>query len=353
MKHLMTAVMLLFASLAVAQTAPTEKKAGRTAESVSYFLPKTALRLNFLIEKKVFTPGEFCKYAEKYLRLTGIPQEEEVTHSIVRFGWTTIGLRDTSKFYTVHLAGKTLNADIRLSDDGVLQAINAEPSVVKLPEPFKPAPQPTPINPRHYLSAEVLAAGSLAKMAELTVMQIIGLQEHRQQLITGEAEDTPTDKEELQLMLDQIDKEREILMSMFLGTTTRDTTEQVMIVCPEKEVQKEVLFRLNKKTGIVDKDDLSGIPYYMTVEDLHRATNQPYDVAEAKKDGGFWVNEPGKIKFTLYREDHLLGGTELYAPQFGYVQLRSGSLFKRYTTHMVLSPIFGNVERIQADMGGK
>ena len=142
--------MLLLSTTAMAQTA-TEKKAGRTAESVSYFLPKTAIQLNLLVEKKVYTPGEFCKYADKYLRLSGIGQEEEITNTVVRYGLTQIGMRDTSKFYTVHLAGKTLNADIRMDAEGVLQAVNDEPAELKMPKPFVPAPKPTPINPRHYL----------------------------------------------------------------------------------------------------------------------------------------------------------------------------------------------------------
>ena len=330
MKRLLFASMLLCSIVAMAQQQTTQMKPGKTAEGIIYYLPKTAIEFNLLIEKKTYTPGIFAKYGEKYLRLRGIKQEEEVTYSI---------------------GGKCETAEIHLTNDGVLQSINADPVTVKPRVPFKPAPPVKEPDPKQYLNAEVLSAGSTAKMAELTVDQIIELQERRQALITGEAEDIPQDEQQLQLMIDEIDKQREILLTLFTGTTHRDTVEQMLIVCPEKEVEREVIFRLSKKIGLVDKDDLSGVPYYMSIEDMHRTTFQKYDVDEKKKEGGFYVNVPGRIKMTLHRDNHFLGSFDLYAAQFGFVELRSGSLFKRYVTHMTLNPTTGSVDKIHADMG--
>ena len=303
MKKLLFAAMLLCSTVAMAQLQTSPMKPGRTADGIIYYLPKTAIELNLLIEKKTYTPGLFAKYGEKYLRLRGIGQEEEVTYSIVNYGLTQIGVK-----------------------------------------PVQP-------DPKQYLNAEVLSAGSTAKMAELTVDQIIELQERRQALITGEAEDIPQDEQQLQLMIDEIDKQREILLTLFTGTTTRDTLEQMLVICPEKEVEREVIFRLSKKMGLVDKDDLSGIPYYMSIEDTHRTTFQKYDIDEKKKEGGFYVNVPALIKLTLHRDNHFIGTFPLYAAQFGFVELRSGSLFKRYVTHMTLNPTTGSVDKIHADMG--
>ena len=72
-------------SRAVAQPISTVMQAGRSAEGVVYFLPKTAIRINLLIEKKTYTPGEYAKYAEKYLGMTGIEQEQQVTYSVANF----------------------------------------------------------------------------------------------------------------------------------------------------------------------------------------------------------------------------------------------------------------------------
>jgi hypothetical protein len=340
-------------SMVQAQAVSTPLKTGRTAEGVTYFLPKTAIRFNLLIEKKTYTPGEYAKYAEKYLGMTGIEQEEQIAYSVASYNISTIGVRDTSKCYTVELKGKSETAEIKLSEDGVLLAINDEPAKPKLNPPFTPAVKKPAIDPHQFQNDDVRSAGSMAKKAEMTVNQLLELQEHRQQLITGEADDMPQDENQLRYMIEQIDRQREALTSLFTGTTVRDTVEQIVTVCPDKEVQREVIFRLNKKLGIVDKDDLSGIPYYMSIEDLHRSNAQKYGTPENKKDGGFYVNVPGRIRLTLHREQQQLGSFDVYAGQFGFVELRSGALFKRYVTHMTLNPATGSVDKVHADMNTK
>ena len=352
-------IALLFISCQVlfsemqAQAVSTPLTAGRTAEGVTYFLPKTAIRFNLLIEKKTYNPGEYAKYAEKYLGMTGIEQEEQVTYSVASYNICQIGVRDTSKCYTVELKGKSETADIKLSEDGVLLAINDEPAKPKLTAPFTPAVKKPTVDPHQFLSDDVRSAGSMAKKAEMTVNQLLELQEHRQQLITGEADDMPQDENQLRYMIEQIDRQRDALTSLFTGSIVRDTIEQIVTVSPEKEVQREVIFRLNKKLGLVDKDDLSGIPYYMSIEDLHRSNTQKYGTPENKKDGGFYVNVPGRIRLTLHREQQQLGSFDIYAGQFGFVELRSGALFKRYVTHMTLNPATGSVDKVHADMNTK
>ena len=52
---------------AVAQTEVSPYVPGATVEGVTYYLPRTALRLVVVAEKQVYTPGEFSKYADRYL----------------------------------------------------------------------------------------------------------------------------------------------------------------------------------------------------------------------------------------------------------------------------------------------
>ena len=44
---------------------------GTMGEGVVYYLPKTEIELQVTATKVVYTPGEFCQYADRYLRLTG------------------------------------------------------------------------------------------------------------------------------------------------------------------------------------------------------------------------------------------------------------------------------------------
>ena len=347
--------LLLGCMTTMAQPVSSSKlQEGKVPEGTVYYLPKTMIHFHLLIEKKTYTPGIFCQYAEKYLRQKPAGQDEDIHHRVVDFRLSQTGVRDTSKCFIATLKGKSATSEIRLSEDGVLLAVNDTPIVVKKQPPFKAtAKKKKNLDPMRFLSDEVRIASSNAKKAELVALQMAELQEHRQQLITGEAEEMPTDKAQLQLMLDEIDQQYEGLLSLFMGTTTCDTTEQHIALCPEREMQREVIFRISKPLGLVDKDDLSGIPFYLTIEDLHKQSQQQYDYPENKKDGGFYANVPGFVRLTLYREDRQLATYEYPFAQFGFTELRGGSLFKKYPTHLKLNPITGAVEKLQAEIPEK
>lgn len=347
---LLAAGMALATASVQAQPQSVRMTAGRTAEGLVYFLPKTAVRFHLLVEKKTYTPGDFAQYAEKYLHLQQVQQEQETSYSLVGYTVTPFGVRDTSKCYSVRMkGGKCETAEVKLSDDGVLLAINDKPLQPRLRAPFKAAPRAAQQDPRRYLPAEMLIAGSTAKMAELTAQLIYELQERRLMLISGEAEDMPENEDQLRLMIAEIDQEREALMSMFTGTIRRDTTEQTLTVCPEREVSNEVLFRFSNRLGLVDKDDLSGTPYYMTITDPHKTTRQKYDTPENKRQEGLYVNVPTTVSLTLSSGNHQLAQFQVPMAQFGFVTLRDASLFKRYVTHLQLSPVTGTIERLSAD----
>ena len=320
--------LLLGCMTTMAQPVSSSKlQEGKVPEGTVYYLPKTMIHFHLLIEKKTYTPGIFCQYAEKYLRQKPAGQDEDIHHRVVDFRLSQTGVRDTSKCFIATLKGKSATTEIRLSEDGVLLAVNDTPIVVKKQHPFKAAAKKKKdLDPMRFLSDEVRIAGSNAKKAELVALQMAELQEHRQQLITGEAEEMPTDKAQLQLMLDEIDQQYESLLSLFMGTTTCDTTEQHIALCPEREMKREVIFRISKPLGLVDKDDLSGIPFYLTTEDLHKQGQQQYDYPENKKDGGFYANVPGFVRLTLYREDRQLATYEYPFAQFGFTELRGSTL---------------------------
>lgn len=355
-KLLLNTVLLLCCVAAQGQPISTALlQSEKMPEGTVYYLPKTVIHFHLLIEKKTYTPGIFSKYAEKYLLRKEVGQEKDVNHRLINFQMSQTGIRDTSKCFIVNLKGKSATSEFRLSEDGVLLAVNDTPMSVKKQQPFQPAPkrQQQQIDPMKYLSGEARIAGSMARKAEITAMQMAELQEHRQLLITGEAEEMPTDRAQLQLMLDEIDQQYESLMLLFVGTTTCDTTEHHITLCPDKEIQHEVIFRLSKQLGLVDKDDLSGVPFYLTLEDLHQHTQKEFDFPENKKNEGFYTNVPGIARLTLYREDQQLATFTYPLAQFGFTELQGGFLFKRYPTQLVLNPITGAIEKLHAEIPEK
>lgn len=348
MKRLPILLLCLYGSLSSlwAQPEVTPVQPGRTPEGAVYFLPKTAIRFHLLIERQTYTPGTFARYADRYMHMQGISTEKQVTHSIANFEVSTVGIRDTAKCFSVVLKGKSKAADIRLSDDGILLAVNAEPVQQATRKPFRPARKSREADPLELLSPDALKAGSIAKVAELTAQQILELQEARQQLVTGEADNMPQDEQQLRLMLSEIDTKANALKSLFTGSIRRDTTEHVLTVCPDQEMEREVVFRLSKQLGLVDADDLAGVPFYLTLKRKDQAT---LPMPENKKRDGFYTNMPTLAELTLSQEDTPIGNFEVPLAQFGFVELREGSLFKQNNTQMQLHPATGAVITLHTD----
>lgn len=341
-----------------AQPVATPLGAGQSAEGITYFLPKTVYNIRLQLERRIYQPGQFSPYASRYLQIHRVGQEKEIDHQLLRIEVAMTGVRDTSKCFSLHLkGGKSETADVRLSEENVLLAINEEPlparqQSARLMEGDWADPKalshPT-ANPMRFLSDDIREAGSTAKMAELTAAQMDDLVERRQQLLMGEADDQPQDDAQLQRLLAAIDEEYNALMTLFTGTTQRDTMWHTISYCPSREVQREVFFRLSRHRGIVDSDDLSGVPYYITIEDLYKNDTAKYPSPDRKKNEGLCVNVPGRIRFTLYRERQRLQTFELPCAQFGFVESRPLTPFKRYVMHLLLHPATGAVVKCVAD----
>ena len=343
-----------FSLFTFSQTESRLYLAGVTSEGAVYFLPKTAVSVTVQVEKRTYTPGDFCKYAERYLRVKGVPPTPSVSYRITTIRQEGVAVADTTKGFAVKFDAKTSATNVRLSNDGILLAINADPVTPSAPKlqtsNFKL--QTPPVNPRQYMSEDILAAGSTAKMAELTAQDIYEIRESRNLLVRGQADNMPKDGEQLRLMLNQLDLQDQAMTSLFTGTTVCDTTEHTFTIVADKPVSREVLFRFSQKLGLVDKDNLAGVPYYISIEDLH--TVPTLDTADLKKKGkqaaGIYVNIPGRLRATVSDNQQTILSTDIPAGQFGNVELLSGALFnKRYTTRLWLNPLSGAVEKLEAE----
>lgn len=341
-------------SAAVAQTQLSNYRPGLTPEGAVYFLPKTALRISVLVEKTTYQPGDFAPYALRYLRVADVSQEPSTSFRVVGITQTPCPVPDTTKVYAVKFDPTTVASRMVLSDDGRLLGLNVDDARdVVLPAPFAPQPQPAIVNPRQYMSEEILSCGSTAKMAELTAHEIYDVRENRSLLVKGQADFMPQDGRQMQIMLDELDKQDRSLSSLFLGVTQRDTTEHIVWVTPSAPEGRKVLFRLSQMHGFVEPDDLSGAPYYISIDDISQlpAPEENAKKGKAKQyEAGIYVNVPGRLRSTIYKGVDAIKGGEFPAPQFGQTVLLSAHLFnKRYATRLRLDGLTGAVQRLDAD----
>ncbi len=350
-KHLAIAALLMMGGAAQAQTQLTNYVPGITAEGAVYFLPKTELHFVVQIEKTTQAPGDFRNYAKRYLRRSDAIMETAVSHKVNAIRMYTTGTADTKKGYAVKFNNKSTATNMQLADDGVLLAINDEGEEQERPTLFKPAPKPKKVNPRDFLNQEILAAGSTAKMAELVAKEIYTIRESVNELTRGEADYMPKDGEQLRLMLARLDEQDKALTAMFCGTVEIDTVEIELTLCPEEELDRHVLFRLSQQLGLVDADDLSGEPFYVSVKDQHSLPPVQEDPKAKKKnyESGIYVNVPGKALVTVKRGNEQLLQQEINTTQFGHTELLGGELFhKKYVTHLILNPVTGAVDKFES-----
>lgn len=346
-------------SLLSAQTVSSIYQPGVTTEGAVYFLPMTAVTVTVEVEKTTYTPGDFCQYAERFLRIKDVSATPSVSYRVTAIRQVAVAVADTTKRYAVKFDARTSATNVRLSDDGILLGINTNKEVrdYALPQnnslTSRHSSLTSKINPRQYMNEETLAAGSTAKMAELTAQDIYEIRESRSLLVRGQADNMPKDGEQLRLMLNQLDRQDRALTSLFVGTYERDTIQKTFTVVPSVNVTHETLFRFSQKLGLVDSDDLAGVPYYIHIENLNTVPlAAPADPKKKQKPvDGIFVNIPGRLRSVVSDSQGAIVADEFPAGQFGNVELLSGALFnKRYTTRLRLNPLSGAIEHLDAEL---
>lgn len=334
-KNILIFSALLLATTAVAQTEVTVGVMRGKDYGVTYVLPKTEIEIVLQTTKHTYTPGEFCKYADRYLRLNNVSAEPEEYWTLDKIQPLIAGVPDKDNIYFVKLKDKTVAPLMELTQDGIVRSIN-------MPFSGKQANQGTKvtttseagIDPRSFLTEEILMSSSSAKMAELVAKEIYSIRESKNALLRGEADNMPKDGAQLKLMLDNLNLQERAMTEMFSGTVKEEPKTIIVRLTP-KEMKNEVAFRFSKKLGVVANDDLAGEPYYISVTNLK--TPDISNIEESKKKlEGVAYNVPGRAQVILTQSNKKLFDEELPVTQFGTIEYLAPVLFNKGATVKVL-----------------
>lgn len=118
MKKLLTSIFLTTVAATTAM-AGGEKK----VDGLDYYLPKTAVRMQVLVEKTSIMPGQLADYSELYFKKNA-STTPQTTYRIVGVNFTSEGQPDTDKKFTVAVDKKHSVFTIDCAPNGVLRAIN-------------------------------------------------------------------------------------------------------------------------------------------------------------------------------------------------------------------------------------
>lgn len=350
MKKILFAALMCCTLQATAQTEITPYKPGVNAEGVTYILPRTALRVDLLVEVNRYTPGEYAKYAERYLRVKDVAIEPSETWTIKEIHMDVFGKPDATKVYTLKLKDKTIAPMVKLSDDGMLLAINAEPQQTTPFEGYTTEKSGRKLDSRQYMTEEILMAGSNAKTAQLCAQEIYSIRESKNLLNRGQADYMPTDGKQMEIMINNLNEQENALAQLFLGYTLSETKTYTFYVDPTGDMDKEVLFRFSRRLGVVDTDDLAGYPVFISIKDQHTVP-APVEGLDVRKKAirldGIQYNVPSKAKVEIFSEQQPLVNAEVAFGQFGNVETLSSVLFnKRTDTKVVFYDQTGGVKSI-------
>lgn len=321
---------------------------------IVYTLPSTVLDVTIEAQITEKTPGEFYKYAKKYLNVDDPVTAPSLSATVKSITITTRGVADPDERYLVTLKSSTMPF-ILVGESNVPLAINTEklfsPTSPDLPV-SRPA-DPTPLETeaaRQVIFEDMLRSHSSAKRAELAAEQIYALRQSRTDLITGQADQMPPDGQAMQLILDNIDAQEQALVAMFVGTTRTSTTVRTVTYVPEGDQTDVVIARVSPVNGIVAPTDLSGAPVYLSiavVEQGELPVNEKGERLPFPK-GGVAYRIPGKAEVTVNYDGRTLADENVDIAQFGVVYGMNPSNFtdKKAPVYAIFNPATGAITEV-------
>lgn len=316
---------------------------------LAYTLPNTAVDITIEAEFTRQVPGEFYKYALKYLNINNPIKEAALSAEIKSVTITTHGVADPEQRYLITL--KSGQAPyIIIDENNIPLSINSESvyskEAAELPVARKA--QPTPLETqaaRQVITQEMLQSHSSAKRAELAAEQIYALRQSRTDLITGQADQMPPDGAAMKIVMDNIDAQEQALVAMFAGTKSTYTEVRTFTIVPDGDISSKIIARISPTNGIVDPNDLSGFPVYLNVKELQRGKMPVNDKGEALPfpKGGIAYNIPGEAQVTVSSEGKTLAAKDVELAQFGVVYGMAPSNFtdKKAPVYLLFNPATG------------
>ena len=227
-------------------------------------------------------------------------------------------------------------------------SINAQATAPEaIPEMQKPVIVNNNLNPRDYMTQEILTASSISKQAELTAAEIYDIRESRSALAKGEADNMPKDGEQLKLMIDNLNTQERALLQLFKGTETTETRSFDFVYIPTED-KEEVLFRFSKKLGAVNADNLAGEPIYISIKDKHTVPTPAVTDKKKKEVMDVRYSVPSEVEVKIFNSDKVFASGIYPMGQFGNVEHLGAELFnKKMETQVFLNPVTGGIEKLQ------
>ncbi len=322
---------------------------------VVYSLPITQLDFEFEISKTTYTRGDYYQYAKQYLSIDNPILEDKIIYKIENIEVENKGIPNKNESYLVKFKSNSVEPYVYLTKDGLICAINETPSIIentkasRIQEAIAPS-----VNAQSLLTEEILLAGSRSKQAELIAKQIFALRLSRTDILTGEAENMPPDGEAYKLVMNQINMQEKALIELFSGRVITELSTKTVSLTPKYEnIDKEVFARFSEKLGLVNADDLSGEPIYISLTNKNpqpqaQLTDKEIRQLEKKFSEGIVYNIPSKAQLTITYRNEIFSNSEVDVVQYGSQDVLTNRMFdsRKQPIKVIFYPEIGAVKQI-------
>jgi len=328
MKKLFLISILFVITLTAKSQVPLSLNEGES--NIVYALPKTELCIVVETEKTSQSPGMFYRYSERYLATKKVITEEKTEYRLKSIKVISRAIPDPARTFSFVPSGNLQSSHVTVNSNGILCGVNVpadtdiiSPKATVLP--LKDNSQPDALLP---LGEEYMMAGSEAKLAEGAAKQIYRIRESRISLLTADQDKLPSDGDSFKSMLEGMNKLERELTELFIGKTTKETQTQTLYLTPSIAVANDVLFRLSALKGIVNTDDLSGTPFYISIKPFDGKKNAADSKARGEKAGIYYIL-PASTQITIGDGVNAVFSEQFFIPQFGILIPLAESLFKQ------------------------
>lgn len=351
---LITGLLLCFAHNINAQKTYRLDATPANAYGINYSLPLSALEITIDYEIITSKEGPYNLFAERYLNLKDVPSESSIEYKLLNIRAKTIGIPDESNKYFVEFKANTVASFVTLTQDGLLCAINDDYSFMEDSKILDSVLYESPLitDGNRFLTQEILMASTTAKQAELIAKQIYNLRANRNDILSGEIDNIPTDGQAFRSFMNRIDEQEEALTILFKGEKKIVKTSKTFIIdINGRNIENKVIARFSKKLGPVNIDNLAGAPIYLnlkalTSEDPASQDPKMMEALEKKLSKGIVYNIPNKANIEVSYENKMFVKKEVDVVQFGTKDVLDQKVFgsKSGSLKVIFYPDLGAIK---------
>lgn len=349
------------------------------ANSFIYYLPETVIKVDVGLTRTVFTKGQFCEYASKYLNIENVEKSNYVKYQISDIEIDSYGEPDYKNGYII--TGKALSdLKINLTDNLLLSGINSNTSKVLndknltsllIEKDYKNHVFTDLTNKKTLNETEdtvykrikqdsiVIKVPIIKKQTELKTAEsmaeevansIIKIRKKRLKLLYGESESKI--ESGIKEMVEELNTLEKNYLELFIGHTEVDTLKYSFEVTPNvsHELASNILFYFSEKYGINSKNVKGYEPITINILKCGK-TNiiESYKAKNTEKttNNGLVYRAPDCGLVQIFKSTEMLANKKILIAQFGTTAEIPAELLTKKDVKIEINPNLGSLKGIE------